>query len=51
MQIQLDPNIPTNLSPEELTDLKSFLDIALESLTDAAGREIFATGTAMLAVT
>ena len=49
MQIQLDPNIPTNLSPEELRDFKSFLDVALEGLTTAAGGEIFATGNAMLA--
>ena len=48
MQIQLDPNIPTNLSQEELRDFKTFLDIALEGLTTAAGGEIFTTGTAML---
>ena len=48
MQIQLDPNIPTNLSQEELRDFKSFLDIALEALTTAAGTEIFTTGTTML---
>ena len=49
MQIQLDPNIPANLSQEELRDFKKFLDIALEGLTDAAGSEVFATGNAMLA--
>ena len=48
MQIQLDPNIPTNLSQEQLRDFKSFLDIALRTLTDAAGTEIFTTGTTML---
>ena len=48
MQIQLDPNIPTNLSPEELRDFKSFLDIALDGLTAAAGAEVFTTGNAML---
>ena len=48
MQIQLDPNIPTNLSPEEMSDFKSFLDIALEGLTVAAGGEVFTTGNAML---
>ena len=48
MQIQLDPNIPTNLSPEELRDFKSFLDIALEALTAAAGSDIFTTGSTML---
>ena len=48
MQIQLDPNIPTALSLEEMRDFKSFLDIALETLTAAAGGEIFTTGTAML---
>ena len=48
MQIQLDPNIPANLSPEELRDFKSFLDIALDGLTVAAGGEIFTTGNGML---
>ena len=48
MQIQLDPNIPTNLSQEQLRDFKSFLDIALRTLTDAAGAEIFTAGTTML---
>ena len=48
MQIQLDPNIPTNLSPEELRDFKTFLDTALEGLTAAAGGEIFTMGNAML---
>ena len=48
MQIQLDPNIPANLSPEELRDFKSFLDIALDGLTAAAGGEIFTTGNGML---
>ena len=48
MQLQLDPNIPANLSPEELRDFKSFLDIALEGLTTAAGGEVFATGNGLL---
>ena len=48
MQIQLDPNIPANLSPEEMRDFKSFLDIALDGLTAAAGAEVFTTGNAML---
>ena len=49
MQIQLDPNIPANLSPEQLRDFKSFIDVALDGLTAAAGGEVFATGNAMLA--
>ena len=49
MQIQLDPNIPANLSPEQLRDFKSFLDVALDGLTAAAGGEVFATGNALLA--
>lgn len=44
MQQQLDPNIPTQLSPEQLRDFKSFLDIALEGLTTAAGGEVLALG-------
>ena len=47
MQLQLDPAIPPNLSPDELRDFKSFLDIALEGLTAAAGGEIFTTGNAL----
>ena len=49
MQLQLDPGIPTNLSPEEMRDFKTFIDTALDSLTAAAGGEIFTTGNAMLA--
>ena len=48
MQIQLDPNIPTNLSPEQLRDFKTFLDHALDALSAAAGNEIFTMGNAML---
>ena len=48
MQLQLDPNIPANLSPEELRDFKSFLDVALDGLTTAAGGEVFATGNGLL---
>ena len=48
MQIQLDPNIPANLPPEELRDFKSFLDIALDGLTTAAGGEVITTGTGLL---
>ena len=44
MQIQLDPNIPANLSQEELRDFKSFIDVAIDRLIEAAGGEIFRTG-------
>ena len=47
MQLQLDPNIPTNLTPENMRNFKSFLDTALESLTAAAGAEIFTLGNQM----
>ena len=47
MQIQLDPGIPTNLTEEDLRDFKSFLDTALESLTTAAGAEVFTLGDKM----
>ena len=49
MQIQLDPNIPARLSPEELRDFKTFIDVALDGLTAAAGGDVFATGNAMFA--
>ena len=48
MQIQLDPNIPTNLTPEDMRDFKTFLATALDSLTTAAGGEIFTLGNQML---
>ena len=41
MQIQLDPNIPANLSQEELRDFKSFIDVAIDRLIDAAGGRDF----------
>ena len=47
MQIQLDPGIPTNLTEEDLRNFKSFLDTALESLTVAAGAEVFTLGDKM----
>ena len=37
MQIQLDPNIPTNLTPQDMRNFKTFLDHALDALTAAAG--------------
>ena len=48
MQLQLDPNIPTNLTPENMRDFKPFLQSALDSLTVAAGGEIFTLGSQML---
>ena len=48
MQLQLDPGIPTNLTPEQMRNFKTFLDTALESLTAAAGAEIFTLGNQML---
>ncbi len=47
MQIQLDPGIPTDLTPEDMRNFKSFLDTALDSLTAAAGAEIFTLGNQM----
>ena len=48
MQIQLDPNIPTNLTPEDMRNFKFFLDQALDTLTAAAGGQIFTLGNQML---
>ena len=50
MQIQLDPNIPAHLSPEELRDFKTFIDTALDGLTAAAGGEILQPATPCLQV-
>ena len=40
MQIQIDPNIPANLPPEEIRDFQSFIQTALDGLTAAAGGEV-----------
>ena len=47
MQIQIDPNIPSNLPPEEIRDFQSFIQTALDGLTAAAGGDILALGTGM----
>ena len=41
MQLQIDPNIPSNVPDEELRDFQSFIQTALDGLTDAAGGEVF----------
>ena len=48
MQIQIDPNIPSNVPDEELRDFQSFIQTALDGLTDAAGGEVMALGTGLL---
>ena len=47
MQIQIDPNIPANLPPEEIRDFQSFIQTALDGLTASAGGEVMALGTGM----
>ena len=47
MQIQIDPNIPANLPPEEIRDFQSFIQTALDGLTAAAGGEVMTLGTGM----
>ena len=49
MQIQIDPNIPANLPPEEIRDFQSFIQTALDGLTAAAGGEVMTLGTGMFA--
>ena len=49
MQIQIDPNIPANLPPEEIRDFQSFIQTALDGLTASAGGEVMTLGTGMLA--
>ena len=48
MQIQIDPNIPSNVPDEELRDFQSFIQTALDGLTAAAGGEVMALGTGLL---
>ena len=45
MQLQIDPNIPSNVPDEELRDFQSFIQTALDGLTAAAGGEVMALGT------
>ena len=45
MQIQIDPNIPSNVPDEELRDFQSFIQTALDGLTASAGGEVMALGT------
>ena len=47
MQIQIDPNIPANLPPEDIRDFQSFIQTALDGLTTAAGGEVLALGGGM----
>ena len=47
MQIQIDPNIPSNLPPDEMRDFKSFIQTALDGLTAAAGGDVMALGTGL----
>ena len=49
MQIQIDPNIPANLPPEEIRDFQSFIQTALDGLTASAGGEVMTLGTGMFA--
>ena len=48
MQIQIDPNIPSNVPDEELRDFQSFIQTALDGLTASAGGEVMALGTGLL---
>ena len=47
MQLQIDPNIPSNVPDEEMRDFQSFIQTALDSLTEAAGPEVLALGTGL----
>ena len=49
MQIQIDPNIPANLPPEEIRNFQSFIQTALDGLTASAGGEVMTLGTGMFA--
>ena len=47
MQLQIDPNIPSNVPDEELRDFQSFIQTALDGLTASAGGEVMALGTGL----
>ena len=43
-QTQIDPNVPTNIPPEDLDDFKGFLDIVMDDILVSNGPTILAAG-------
>ena len=44
MQIQIDPNVPTQIPPDQLRDFKSFLDVVLDGIIGPAAQPLLDTG-------
>ena len=47
MQIQIDPNVPTAIPPEQMRDFKSFLDTVLAGIIGPAAQPLLDTGNAL----
>ena len=44
MQIQLDPNVPAQIPPDQLRDFKTFIDTVLEGIIGPAANPLLTTG-------
>ncbi len=44
MQQSIDPNVPSQIPPDQLQDFKSFLDVVLDSVVGAAAPDVHALG-------
>ncbi|MCY3706205.1 MAG: type IV secretion system protein [Gammaproteobacteria bacterium] len=44
MQQSIDPNVPTQIPPDQLQDFKSFLDVVLDSVVGGAAPDVHALG-------
>ena len=44
MQQSIDPNVPSQIPPDQLQDFKSFLDVVLDSVVGGAAPEVHALG-------
>ena len=47
MQIQIDPNVPTAIPPDQMRDFKSFLDTVLAGIIGPAAQPLLDTGNAL----
>ena len=44
MQIQIDPNVPASIPPDQMRDFKSFLDVVLDGMIGPAAGPLLDTG-------